>query len=786
MIKRAALDIAGIVQGVGFRPYVYNLAGKLGLSGWVQNTSQGVLIEIEGEENFLEKFISTLRMEGPPLARIEGIRVSFVPPREEKEFRIVESRGGEVSTLVSPDTGVCPQCLAEMFDPKNRRYRYPFINCTNCGPRFTIIKQIPYDRKFTTMKEFPMCPECHAEYYRPSDRRFHAQPNACPVCGPKVFLKDRQGQLIAQGEEVWARTQEALCRGEILAVKGLGGYHLCCNALNGEAVSKLRCRKERWDKPFAVMMPDLDTVLGFCRVNSEEKELLKSRRRPIVLLEKKDQALLPEEIAPKNRRLGVMLPYTPLHYLLIQGFSALIMTSGNVSDEPIAYRDQDALARLSRIADLFLTHNREIFRRCDDSVVLINRGKMIPIRRSRGYAPEPVTVHFTLPNILACGGEQKNTFCLTKDHQAFLSHHIGDLENLSTLLSFEEGVEHFKAMFQIEPKIIACDLHPEYLSTKYARDYPGTVEIVEVQHHHAHIASCLADNSETGPVIGVSFDGTGLGTDGCIWGGEFLVCGYHNFIRAAHLKYLPMLSGAKAIREPWRMAASYLFASYGRKIEDLDIDFVKSLPKSWPVLRQALGKNINSPLTSSCGRLFDGVAALVGLRSQSNYEGQAAVELEQAIIPGETGSYSFEIIDAGGFSKEGIGKKGAISSSYSLEILAPQIWEIDWRPVIRGIVQDLGRGKPAGRIAGKFHHAVAEMILKTCCLIRKFYDINRVALSGGVFQNIYLLNTVENLLTGQGFRVFTHSRVPANDGGLSLGQAMIAACQIGDLGKENL
>ncbi|GAW91118.1 carbamoyltransferase HypF [Calderihabitans maritimus] len=759
MSKRAALRVSGIVQGVGFRPFVYNLAVKLELNGWVKNTARGVFIEIEGEPEKINEFIFCLQNGGPPLARVEKIDISYLPPAGYETFEIQESSGGETSTLVSPDVGTCDDCRAELFDPSDRRYRYPFINCTNCGPRFTIVEKIPYDRKNTTMKEFTLCPECAAEYHDPSNRRFHAQPNACPVCGPKVYLKNARGELI-EVKDVWQRVKEELKNGKIVAVKGLGGYHLCCDALNNEAVSALRSRKARWEKPFAVMMRNIETVRRFCELEPVECELLESPRRPIVLLKKRNDVVLPEEIAPRNRRLGVMLPYTPLHYLLMEEFQVLVMTSGNISDEPIAYRDEDALERLKGIADLFLMHDRKIYRRCDDSVALVNQGKEVLIRRSRGYAPEPIKLHLHVPHILACGAEQKNTFCLTKGDNAFISHHIGDLKNLPTLVSFEEGINHFKELFDISPEIVAYDLHPEYLSTKYAHDYPGNVTKIGVQHHHAHVASCLADNRENGPVIGVSFDGTGYGTDGCLWGGEFLLCDYENFQRVAHFAYVPMPSGSKAIEEPWRMAASYLFATYGSEMDKLDISFVRALPGVWPALKQAILQNINAPLTSSCGRLFDAVAALIGIRNTVTYEGQAAVELEQAITPGETVTYPFEI------------RSGSQ-------------WQIDWKPLFRSLVEDIKEGTETGRMAARFHNTVARIILETCLSIRKEYHVDKVALTGGVFQNIYLLNLAVQLLTEHGFRVLTHSRVPPNDGGLSLGQALIAYHKVLKTGKEN-
>lgn len=748
MIKRAGLQVSGIVQGVGFRPYTYNLALKLGLTGWVKNTAQGAFIELEGAAANIEEFISLLKKEGPPLAQIDDIDVTSLPVAGDKNFTILESTEGENITLVSPDMGICEDCQKEMFDSGDRRYCYPFINCTNCGPRFTIVEKIPYDRKYTTMKEFPLCPDCAKEYGEPINRRFHAQPNACPICGPTVSLRNSRGDMV-NDDDIWGTVKEKLQQGKILAVKGLGGYHLCCDALNTEAVKTLRKRKYRWDKPFALMMPDVNTVRSFCELNPEEEKILISQRRPIVLLKKKEHYNLPEDIAPGNRMVGVMLPYTPMHYLLMEGFQALVMTSGNFSDEPIVYNDEEAVQRLQDIADFFLLHNRKIFRRCDDSVTMVNRGKEMLIRRSRGYAPEPVKLNVETPHILACGPEQKNTFCMTKGKHAFLSHHIGDLENLPTMKSFEEGIEHFKAMFDIKPEIVAYDLHPEYLSTKYAHDYPGNVKKIGIQHHHAHVASCLADNMETGPVIGVSFDGTGYGTDGCLWGGEFLLCDFENFERVAHLAYAPLVSGSMAIKEPWRMAASYLYATFGDEMANLDIDFMRNMPSIWPVLKQAITKNINAPLTSSCGRLFDAMAALVGIRNKVNYEGQAAVELEQACAFGEVGQYSFEILPGN-----------------------PKL--IDWMPLFRSLVKDIQSGTHVSIMAARIHNTMAKIILQICLMMREETKVNKVALTGGVFQNLYLLNGTLDLLETNGFQVLTHGRVPTNDGGLSLGQALIA------------
>lgn len=751
MPRRLSLTVKGIVQGVGFRPFVYSLAHALNLSGWVKNAASGVFIEVEGPEADLEQFCRFLTEQAPPLARIDSVSQAELPCQGSANFVILPSDPGEKDTLIAPDMAVCPECLADMRDPQNRRYRYPFTNCTNCGPRFTIIAGLPYDRPLTTMRDFAMCASCAAEYKDPCDRRFHAQPNACPVCGPQMSFYDHECGPV-RGDEVWPLAQKALKDGQILAVKGLGGYHLVCDAQNEQAVLTLRRRKYRWDKPFAVMMPDIDTVRRFCQLNDDEEVLLDSRRRPIVLLQKKNEQDLAFEVAPHNARLGVMLPYTPMHYLLLEHQTALVMTSGNVSDEPIVYEDGEAFMRLWRIADCFLIHDRPIFRRCDDSVAVFAAGKSRIIRRSRGYAPEPLPIN-TRKNILACGGEQKNTFCLTKDNKAFLSQHIGDLENLATLESFEKEIAYFQKMFTVNPQIIAHDLHPEYLSTKYALDYQGKVKTLGVQHHHAHLASVLAEaGRDYETAIGLIFDGTGYGTDGNLWGGEVLVGNAASYRRAAHLDYVPMPGGAKAIREPWRMAMSYLASAIGSE-GVAELPLAKDFPDNWPLLWQTAQKGINAPLTSGMGRLFDAVAACCGIGQKVNYEGQAAIELEQAIIPQTDGAYKFLI------------KKESASDDYL----------IDWRPVFASLIEDLAASQNAGLIAWRFHEAVIGLALDISLLLREKLAINTVALSGGVWQNIYLMEGTVKVLTEAGFEVLSNAKVPTNDGGISYGQAAVAA-----------
>ncbi|MGD0555757.1 MAG: carbamoyltransferase HypF [Streptosporangiaceae bacterium] len=736
---RTAVRVEGIVQGVGFRPFVYSLATGLGLKGFVGNDSDGVFAEVEGEPQAVGEFLKRLERDAPPLARIERITSTPMTPDGAATFTIVASDpNGPTRTLVSADTATCDDCLRELEDPEDRRFGYPFINCTNCGPRFTIVKDVPYDRPLTTMADFAMCERCAAEYHDPKDRRFHAQPTCCPDCGPRLEL------IGAEGDDPLITARGVLASGHILAVKGLGGYHLAADATSERAVAALRQRKHREDKPFAVLVADLKTARRLCEVTDAAAELLQSPARPIVLLPRKPADGLAAATAPGNRQLGVMVPYTPLHHLLSRmAARPLVLTSGNVSDEPIAYRDEDALDRLSGIADAFLTHNRAIHIRTDDSVARVFRGRSALQRRSRGYVPEPLTAEFRRP-VLACGAELKNTFCLAKGHHAFVSHHIGDLENAETLRSFTEGIEHFKRLFDIEPRVVAHDLHPEYLSTKYALDLDG-VELTGVQHHHAHIASCLADNGADGPVIGVAFDGTGYGTDGTIWGGEFLIAGLTSFERAGHLAPVPMPGGAAAIRQPWRMAAAYLD-------ETPDEAVVQRNAEHWPAVLAMARNKINSPLTSSAGRLFDAVAALLGVRDTINYEGQAAVELEQCADLTESGWYEASVHNGGEFLISG-------------------------HDLVRAVAADQRAGVRRDVIAARFHNAVAAAIETGCALARDRSGLDTVALSGGVFQNLLLLRETVRRLEARGFTVLTQSRVPCNDGGISLGQAVVAAAR---------
>ncbi len=751
------IHIRGIIQGVGFRPFVYGLAKRLELTGWVRNTSAGVDIEVDGTPEALQAFVRGLQEEAPPLAMIDELVSEEIPPDGYADFRIMHSEALQGAFQpISPDVGLCEDCRRELFDPMDRRYRYPFINCTNCGPRFTIIRDIPYDRPKTTMAPFEMCPECAAEYEDPLDRRFHAQPVACPECGPHVWL-EADGRRDADREAALQAARTRLAGGGIVAIKGLGGFHLACDATNPGAVSRLRERKLRVDRAFALMMPSLATVARHCRLTDAERDLLSRRERPILILERRPESDIAEQVAPGQNTLGVMLPYTPLHELLLEpgdGFpEALVMTSGNLSEEPIASTNEEARQRLDKMADAFLMHDRQIEIRCDDSVARVLEGGLYPLRRSRGYAPFPIHLPRELPAVLAAGPELKNTFCLTKERYAFVSHHIGDMENYETLVAFEGGVEHYERLFRVDPQAIACDLHPDYLSTRYAlrRAAADGLPCIGVQHHHAHIAACMVDNGLDGarPVIGVSMDGTGYGDDGTIWGGEFLVADYSGYVRPYHLATVGMPGGEAAVREPWRLALAHL-AKAG-------IEWTENLPpvrvgdeRARQVVMAMLDQGINAPLTSSMGRLFDAVAALCGVRQTVNYEAQAAIELEALADPAEMGAYRFAV-DNG---------------------------EIEAAPVIQGIVSDLRAGEKVPVISARFHNAVAAMILSVCERIRVQFELESVALSGGVWQNMFLLGKVVRLLRGADFDVYLHRQVPANDGGVSLGQAVVAGYRL--------
>jgi hydrogenase maturation protein HypF len=738
---RHRIRLRGVVQGVGFRPHVYAVAQRHGVSGFVLNDADGVLVEAEGAADALAAFERALVDQAPPLAVVEDVSVDVVEFRGDAVFVIAPSPPGAVrTTLVSPDVCTCEACLAEIADPSARRYRYPFTNCTNCGPRFTITRDVPYDRPQTTMAPFPMCEDCRSEYEDPSDRRFHAQPVACPACGPAVSVADGDGRPM-RGDAIGMATQ-LIGAGKIVAVKGLGGYHLMCDARSEPAVAALRSRKHREEKPFALMAPDLATVSEICLLDAGDERVLTSMRRPIVLLRRRDDASVAPSVAPGNRHLGVMLPYTPLHTLLVDRL--VVATSGNVSDEPIAYRDDDARARLSGIADAFLTHDREIHVRCDDSVVSVRGGTEYPIRRSRGYAPEPVRLARPLPvPVLAVGAELKHTFCVAKDDHAFVSHHIGDLENWETMRSFVEGVEHFTRIFDVVPAVVAHDLHPEYLSTKWALE--SELPALPVQHHHAHIASCLADNRREERVIGLALDGTGMGADGTLWGFEILEADLSSYERAGHLREVPLPGGAAAIREPWRMGAVYLDAAFGGDVPVLP--FVERTRERWaPVLRMAR-TGLNAPAASSAGRLFDAMAAVGGLRDEVTYEGQAAIELEQAADPGDHGGYRAPVGD---------------------DVV------VDGVALVADAAADLAHGTPLAVVAARFHDGVAAALAACADAVRARTGLTVCALSGGTFQNILLLDATTRRLEARGFEVLVHRRVPCNDGGISLGQTVIA------------
>jgi len=760
-ISRRQIHVAGIVQGVGFRPFVYKLAQELGLHGYVLNSSAGVTLEVEGADAEVECFVRRLRHETPPLAQIENLVIQTLPPAGYESFAIRESvdEPGRLAP-VSPDVSTCDDCLRDFRGAGNRRHAYPFTNCTNCGPRYSITRKVPYDRPLTTMACFPMCERCLAEYENPADRRFHAQPNACPACGPALALA-QGGELekpldFHGGLSEIRRVRQMLLDGRILAIKGLGGFHLACDAASAHAIRTLRDRKKRNDKPFAIMVPDTASAERLCSVSESARRSLESARRPIVILPCRPGALSLSELAPGNNTLGVMLPYTPLHYLLFSdtlaqppAFSALVMTSGNISEEPIVTGNREAARRLHRIADAFLFHNRDIYTRVDDSVVRVFEGTERVLRRSRGYAPYPLRLNFPVAEILACGGELKNAFCLTKDHHAFLSQHIGDLENYETLVFFQETLARMQDLFRIQPQTVAHDLHPLYLSTKLALELEG-VEKIGVQHHHAHVASCMAENGIVGKVIGVAFDGTGFGTDGKIWGGEFLVADFAGFERRAHFRYVALAGGDAAVREPWRLGLSYLLDTFGTRAESLDLPVWRHVPaKKVAVVRAMLERRINTVETSACGRLFDAVASITGLRHEVNFEAQAAIQLEAIAVAG-------------------------LDEQYPFEISSGEPRQIDVRPAIESIVRDVLAGRPVGFIAAAFHNTVAAIVLEVCRRLRISDALHRVCLSGGTFQNLYLLErTVAGLRSG-GFEVFLHAQVPPNDGGISLGQAVIA------------
>jgi len=765
---RKRIRLRGIVQGVGFRPFVYNLAARLEVRGWVLNTSEGLLIEAEGAGPALAEFVERVVQEAPPFAHIEDIAAEDIEPAGDADFTIRPSLGqARQFVLVSPDMATCEACAGDFREAANRRHGYPFTNCTDCGPRYTIIRDIPYDRPMTTMAPFRMCAACQTEYDDPRDRRFHAQPNACPACGPSLrFQVSGVRCQVESGSDTFNDSSEnlesirearrLLAAGGIVAVKGLGGFHLACDATNDAAVRALRRRKRRSDKPFAVMARDLAAAERFCEIGEAERRALAGHRRPVVILARRPGAPVSPAVAPNNSTLGVMLPYTPLHHLLFADsagaapFTMLVMTSGNMSEEPIVTSNSEALERLAPIAGAFLLHDRDIYMRVDDSVVRVVEGRERTLRRSRGYTPYPIDLGLEMPEVLACGGELKNTFCLTKGRYALLSQHIGDLENYETLSFFRETLEQMKKLFRVEPAAVAYDLHPNYLSTRFALECSGVVKI-GVQHHHAHVAACMAENRLRDKVIGVALDGTGYGSDGQIWGGEFLIADYGGFERRAHFRYVPLPGGDQAVREPWRAALSYLEQALGDPRGWPELSLLGAVPaRKRETVLAMIRRGINTVETSSCGRLFDAVASILGLRHEINFEGQAAIDLEQAAAAGLDQRYPFEIEDG-------------------------EPAHIDMRPAIRAIVADVCAGKPAPFVAALFHNTVGDAIVEVCGRLRRAEGLRRVCLSGGTFQNVYLLRRVLAGLTARGFDVYTHAKVPPNDGGISLGQAVVAA-----------
>ncbi len=791
--------VTGLVQGVGFRPFIYALATQMSLKGYVVNTSEGVIINAEGKN--LERFIERIRVEAPPLARITAIDIAPAAPCGYRDFAILESRDEGRFTLISPDVAVCSDCIKEIFDSTDRRYLYPFTNCTNCGPRYSITRSVPYDRINTTMDVFTMCGDCSAEYHNPSDRRFHAQPNACPKCGPYLEFKVHSSKFTVQNNisDHLESAIQLLRQGAIVAIKGLGGFHLACDASNKKAVERLRERKRRSNKPFALMSPDVQTIKKYCFVADGEETLLESPSRPIVLMRKREAVLLPDAVAPNNSYLGFMLPYTPLHYLLFRfpgtpGFEALVMTSANLSEEPIVISNSEAMERLSGIADAFLFHNRDIFMRVDDSVIKLIAGKpetgtenrspwysynasplsdSVPpfsfLRRSRGYAPGPILLKDDGPDVLGCGADIKNTFTLTKGRYAVMSQHIGDMENYETLRFFEETLMNLKAVYRAEPVAIVHDLHPRYLSTQWALSRCGKerssqnspasqgpgfndpVPCYGIQHHYAHIASVMAEHGLKEKVIGVAFDGSGYGEDGTLWGGEFLIADIAGFKRAGHIRYIPLPGGEAAIREPWRISVSYLKETAGKEVWDYlkPTGFIGKYGEVLidNILKIAENKQF-SPLSSGAGRLFDAVSALIGACDRNTFEGEAAIALES-------------LVDEG------------CSEDYPVDISFREVMEIDFSHMILRIIDDMQRNPDLRLISTRFHNTVAAAICSVVLKLSLTHNIRRTVLSGGVFQNSYLLRMVREKLSSEGLRVHLHETVPCNDACISLGQAYI-------------
>lgn len=759
---RKEFRVNGVVQGVGFRPFIFSLASGLGLSGSILNSPGGVIIEVEGPEELLDGFEARIHSEAPPLSRILECTVKNIPPQNGSGFEILKSEcGTETDTLISPDVALCEDCLEEMLNPGDRRYLYPFINCTNCGPRFSIVRSIPYDRANTSMKDFPLCPACREEYENPLDRRFHAQPNACPVCGPSISLAETRHSSHNEfssltSRDIIARARELLQQGSIIAVRGIGGFHLAVDASNNQAVQRLRDRKGREEKPFAVMARDMESISNICFMSGAEKSVVESWQRPIVLLKKSGRRILAPAVSPENSCYGVMLPYAPLHFLLLEGpLRYLVMTSGNHTDEPIAISNQEAIDRLSGIADYFLFHNREILQRCDDSIVRIaDKNKLSLLRRSRGFVPYPVFIDKKSPErILACGPELKNTIAFLRENQVFISQHIGDLDNPEAFNFFKHCISHLGKILKISPDFLAHDLHPEYLSTKWAMDQG--LPCLGVQHHHAHLASVLADNNIEGPAIGIILDGTGYGEDGTIWGGEILVGDASGYERLSWLKPFRLPGGTAAIKQPWRIALSLMHQEFGDGLMNIPLDLL-SIPDAGQLknLLKMSESGFNSPLTSSCGRLFDGVSALLGIKPVIAYEAQAAISMEMHSAEDELGFYE-EAVEAN-------------------NVLGP----IELSSLLREILKDLDHKTDTRIIAARFHNTLAEMFTKSALLAREKTGLKKVALSGGVYQNDLFSRRITAALEREVFEVITHTQVPANDGGISLGQIAVAKTMI--------
>ncbi len=744
-VKKAyIIKVEGLVQGVGFRPFIYRIANSHQINGWVENRNDGVVIHAEGDQIAIDAFKNSIKDKAPVASKIFSLSYGPAELMSFKDFNIVKSKNSSNDiTEISPDIAVCADCLHDMKEQPHR-INYPFINCTNCGPRFTIIKNLPYDREMTTMAPFIMCDRCSSEYQNINDRRFHAQPIACNDCGP-VYEMIYQGRIINDLNEIINIFSALLEDGKIVALKGLGGFHMACDAENEAAVEKLRKSKNRDDKPFAVMFKDIDRLKGYANINAEEEQLLLSWRKPIVLLNK-HRSLAPS-VSVGFHTIGAMLPYMPFHYLLFEQINipAIVLTSGNISEEPIIIDNNKAIDELLPISDAVIIYNRKIFNRTDDSVTTVVNGKEKILRRSRGYAPAPIRLNFDVSDILATGAELVNCFCIGKGKLAFLSQHIGDLKNIETLDFFTESINNYRGLFRADPGTIVCDLHPDYLSTKYALEQG--LPVIKVQHHHAHIASCMAENGLDEKVIGVALDGIGFGDDGHIWGGEFLLCDLADYQRIFHFDYVAMPGGDKASKEPWRMAISYLYKVFGKKFLDMDLPVLKKIDtQDILFLLAAIDKNINTPLTSSAGRLFDAVASLTGICHYSGFHAEAPMRLEEIIDNGCSDRYSFHINDV-----------------------------IDFHDTIKEIAQDIFDKIAPSIISAKFHNTIINVIFAASLIMRNRYDINSVVLSGGTFQNRYIAENVEKKLSNNGFNVITHSQVPSNDGGIALGQLSIAA-----------